>query len=256
MSEPVRYELVNGVATITMDNPEARNRLTVDGMRLLQRHLETAAADETVRVVVLTGSGNTFCAGADLANATAGGGFADGLQALATLLTTMLDHPKPIISRVQGHVAGGGNGLIAASDISIAVEEAKFAFSEVRVGAAPAVISVVCLMRMNRIDASELLLTGERVSAERVVKAGLVTRAVETDALDATVRSYVDSFVQCGPIALANTKKLIRNVPYMGIDEAFTWTTELSAGLFSSPEAQEGMSAFLAKRPAAWVPQT
>jgi methylglutaconyl-CoA hydratase len=210
-----------------------------------------------VRVVVLTGSGTTFCSGADLAGAVAAtsGGFASGgTSGLVDVLVAMLDHPKPIIARVQGHVAGGGNGLVAACDVAVASADARFAFSEVRVGVAPAIISVVCLQVMHRRDAQELLLTGERVSAERVRAAGLVTRVVEADALDAAVAAYVDQLRLGGPEAVARTKELLRRVPAMTRDDAFAWTAEVSAGLFTSVEAREGMTAFLEKRKPEWAP--
>ena len=163
----------DGVATITLNRPEARNMLTASGMALLAEHLVTAGADEAVRMIVLTGSGNTFCSGADLRGASAADSSSftgSGPGALVAVLEAILDNPKPVIARVQGHVAGGGNGLVAAADLSVAVESAKFAFSEVRLGLAPAVISVVCLARMHRADAQELLLTGERVPAARMCR--------------------------------------------------------------------------------------
>jgi methylglutaconyl-CoA hydratase len=166
----------------------------------------------------------------------------------------MLDHPKPIIGRVQGHVAGGGNGLVAACDIAVASADARFAFSEVRVGVAPAIISVVCLQVMHRRDAQELLLTGERASAERVHAAGLVTQVVEAEGLDAAVAAYADQLVQGGPEAVARTKELLRRVPAMTREDAFAWTAEVSAGLFTSAEAREGMTAFLEKRKPEWAP--
>ena len=179
---PVTWHLTNrGVMTITLDDPDARNVLNNHSVPMLIEAFELATSDERARVVVLTGSGNTFCAGADLRGAvTAGGAFDDRAPAaVARLLALMLDCPKPVVGRVQGHVAGGGNGLVAACDLAVAVEEARFAFSEVRVGVAPAVISTVCLRRMPPAIASELFLTGERVSAERAREAGLVHRVVE-----------------------------------------------------------------------------
>lgn len=256
--DAVRYDVEGGVATITLNRPDQKNRLDAAGMAGLLEHLTAAATDPDVRVVVLTGTGNTFCAGADLSGAVSGGaeGFAgSGPGALVAVLEAMLDHPKPIVGRVQGHVAGGGNGLVAACDITVADSGARFAFSEVRVGVAPAVISVVCLDRMNRIDGYELLLTGERVDAERVRAAGLVTKVVDTTALDATVRAYVDALLLGGPEALQRTKELLRRVPRMPRDDAFAWTAELSASLFTSAEAREGMTAFLQKRRPAWAPE-
>lgn len=257
MSAPVTCTVADGIATITLDRAEAKNRLDAESMELLLEHLGSTADDEAVRAVVLTGSGTTFCSGADLAGAVAAtsGGFASGgTSGLVDVLVAMLDHPKPIIARVQGHVAGGGNGLVAACDIAVASADARFAFSEVRVGVAPAIISVVCLQVMHRRDAQELLLTGERVSAERVRAAGLVTQVVEADGLDAAVAAYVDQLRLGGPEAVARTKELLRRVPALTRDEAFAWTAEVSAGLFTSTEAREGMTAFLEKRKPEWAP--
>jgi methylglutaconyl-CoA hydratase len=252
----VRYEVVDGVATITLDSPETRNVLNAASLPPLREHLADAAADDAVRVVVLTGEGSTFCAGADLAGASSDAeGFAgSGPQALVGVLEAMLDHPKPIVARVQGHVAGGGNGLVAAADLAVAVDTAKFAFSEVRVGVAPAVISVVCLARMTPSHARELMLTGERVSAQRVLEAGLLTAVADPEGFDALVRSYVDQLLLGGPQALARTKELLRRVPTLPREEAFAWTAEVSAGHFASDEAREGMTAFFERRRPSWAP--
>jgi methylglutaconyl-CoA hydratase len=252
----VRYGVADGVATITLASPETRNVLNGESLPLLRDHLASAADDAAVRVVVLTGEGGTFCAGADLAGAARDSdGFAgSGPQALVAVLEAMLDHPKPIVARVQGHVAGGGNGLVAAADLAVAVETARFAFSEVRVGVAPAVISVVCLARMSPTDARELMLTGERVSAQRVLEAGLVTAVADADGFDAVVQSYVEQLMLGGPQALARTKELLRRVPAMPRDEAFAWTAEVSAGHFASDEAREGMTAFFERRRPSWAP--
>lgn len=252
---PVRMSVADEVATITMDRPEARNRLDLAGMALMRDLVLQAGADPAVRVVVITGSGSTFCAGADLAAAVTTEGLGAGaLLALGELLIAISDCPKPTIARVGGHVAGGGNGLVAVCDLAIAAADARFAFSEVRIGVAPAVISVPCLAVMHRRDAQELLLTGERVDAERVHRAGLVTRVVEPDALDAAIDDCVQQLRAGGPLALAATKELIRRVPSMPRDQALAWTAEMSADLFASPEAGEGMAAYLAKRSPAWMP--
>lgn len=252
----VLLDVSDGVATITMNRPERRNMLTASGMGLLAEHLRTAGADPAVRVIVLTGSGNTFCSGADLSAASAADSASftgSGPGALVAVLEAMLDNPKPVIARVQGHVAGGGNGLVAAADLSVAAESAKFAFSEVRLGLAPAVISVVCLARMHRADAQELLLTGDRVAAERLVGAGMLNRVVPDEELDAAVAAYVASLVAGGPQALAHTKDLLRVVPGMPRSEAFAHTAALSAQLFASEEAAAGMTAFLTRSAAPWL---
>ncbi len=257
MTDAVRYEVSGAVATITLDRPDSRNRLDGEGMRALADALDRAAVDEAVRVVVLTGSGSTFCSGADLSAAAAGdaeGFAAAGPQALVRVLTAMLEHPKPIIARVQGHVAGGGNGLVAAADIAVASSEARFAFSEVRVGVAPAVISVVCLQVMHRRDAQELLLGGARVDADRVLRAGLLTQVAEPEALDAVVAGHVADLLEAGPRAATLTKELLRRVPASTVDEAFALTSRISGEAFASDEAREGMTAFLEKRAPAWSP--
>ncbi len=254
---PVTWSLTNrGVMTITLNDPEARNVLNNRSVPMLIEAFELAASDDRARVVVLTGTGNTFCAGADLRGAvTPDGAFDDRAPAaVARLLALMLDCPKPVVGRVQGHVAGGGNGLVAACDLAVAVEGARFAFSEVRVGVAPAVISTVCLRRMPPAAAAELFLTGERVSAERAREAGLVHQVVEESALDAAVQAYVDALLLGGPKALAATKELLRRVPTMTREEGFAWTARLSAELFASAEATEGMTAFVERRPPAWAP--
>lgn len=256
---PVRYEVGAGVATITLDRPESRNRLDAEGMAALADALDEAARDSAARVVVLTGTGSTFCAGADLSAAVSGdaGGFAgSGPAALVRVLTTMLEHPKPLVARVQGHVAGGGNGLVAACDLAVAAAEARFAFSEVRIGVAPAVISVVCLQVMHRRDAQELLLTGERVDADRALRAGLVTAVAGADGLDAAVDGLVQALLAGGPQALTRTKELLRRIPAVGADEGFSLAARMSAELFASDEAREGMTAFIEKRPASWAPRT
>ena len=255
--EAVTCAVEGPVATITLNRPDAKNRLDLAAMRLMVDQLRATSQDDAIRVVVITGSGSTFCSGADLAGAVAAaeGGFASGgTSGLVDLLAAMLDHPKPLIARVQGHVAGGGNGLVAACDIAVASSDARFAFSEVRVGVAPAIISAVCLQVMHRRDAQELLLTGERVTADRVLAAGLVTAVAHPEGLDAAVQAYVDALLLGGPEAMRNTKNLLRRVPGMARDDAFAWTADMSAGLFTSAEAREGMTAFLEKRKPEWAP--
>ena len=253
---PVRYEVADRVATITLDRPDARNRLDAEGMAALADALRSAAEDDAVRVVVLTGEGSTFCSGADMSSAVSGTqeGFAgSGPAALVAVLEAMLDHPKPIVARVQGHVAGGGNGLVAACDIAIASSEARFAFSEVRIGVAPAVISVVCLQVMDRRSAQELFLSGERVDADRARRAGLVTSVVEPAGLDGAVAGCVGQLLAGGPEALTHAKHLLRRIPALDRAAAFAEASALSSSLFASDEAREGMTAFLEKRPAAWI---
>ncbi len=256
MSDEVIVETTAGIATVRLNRPEARNALNGTAMAGLRQALSDTAADDTVRAVILTGTGTVFSAGADLKAAAAGdeGSFAaTGPEAMAELLTQILQHPKPTIARVQGHVFGGGNGLVAACDLAIAVDTARFAFSEVRLGLTPAVISVVCLPRLSRADAMELFLFGERVSAARLVEAGMINAAVPEEELDATIGEWTGKLRAGGPLALAGSKELINRVPTMSRSDAFAWTAEKSGQYFRSPEAAEGITAFLQKRSPNWA---
>jgi methylglutaconyl-CoA hydratase len=255
VTEAVHYALTGSVATLTMDQPDSRNALGPQMLQSLVQTLRMAAADEAVRVVVLTGAGSTFCSGADLRGGPAGAAFAaSGPGLLVEVLRELLDHPKPTIARVQGHVAGGGIGLVAACDLAVAAASARFAFSEVRLGVSPAVVAVACLRVMAPRDAAELMLTGERVWAERARTAGLLTAVVESDALDATVASWAQLLGLGAPGAVAATKQLLRTVSTLDREEAFAWTAELSSRLFAGPEAAEGIEAFMARRPPSWAP--
>lgn len=255
MTDAVVLSVDEGVATITLNRPDAKNRLAPEAMQAVIVALRAAEDDPSVRVTILASTGNTFCAGADMSSALAStGGFGDTMQLLVDMYSALLDHPLPLIARVQGHVAGGGNGLVAACDIAVAAAEAKFAFTEVRVGVSPAVVAVVCQRVMTPRDAAELLLTGERVSAQRALRAGLVTKVVESEQLDAAVDAYVDAFRQSGPVAVRMTKSLLRRLPTMDRDEAFAMTSRQSAEVFASPEAREGMTAFFEKRSPSWAP--
>lgn len=257
MESATLLDIRAGVATITLNRPENRNALSVELVDSLADHLDLALADPAVRAVVLTNTGNTFCAGADLKAALAGGAAAQAGsgRTFIDIFNTILDAPKPVIGRISGHALAGGLGLAASCDISVMAASATLGFTEVRIGVAPAVISVVCLAKMRRSDALELFLTGERISAARGAEVGLINHAVADDDLDAKVAEVVAKVVRGGPAALAVSKQLVARVPQLGRDEAFAWTGPLSAELFAGPEGQEGISAFRAKRDAVWVPQ-
>jgi methylglutaconyl-CoA hydratase len=237
------------VATLTLDEAESRNALSAAILDGLGDGLATAMGDDRVRVVVLANEGNTFCAGADLK----GGGPAPRVG-LPEVLTAMLDGPKPVVGKITGHCMGGGVGLAAACDLSVVADDARFGFTEVRIGVAPAIISVVCLPKLRPADAAELFLTGRRITAARAAEVGLVNRVAPAEEVAAVVDSLVDELLAGGPRALAAVKGLIGDVPGMARDEAFARTAELSARLFASDEAAEGIAAFREGRPARWVP--
>jgi len=249
VGRPTTTETAGGVATITLDLPEKRNALSTEMLDSLGDDLAAAADDPAVRVVVLTHTGTIFCAGADLSVAAATAARYD----IAGILRLVQDIGKPVVGRIAGQCLGGGVGLAAACDISVAATDARFAFSEVRLGVAPAVISVVCLAKIRRAEAAELFLSGERFDAVRAAEVGLITRAVGAAELDAAVDEVVGRLLLGGPGALAAVKRILATVPAMGRDEAFAWASELSATLFASDEATAGIAAFRERRPAPWA---
>jgi len=252
MSE-VRVETGGGVMTVTLADVENRNALGAGLLGGLHDAIASANADPAVRAVVVTNEGNTFCAGANLkqqSGAQPGSRPAVGFE---EVLDAIQRSPTPIIGRIDGHVVGGGNGLAAALDISIASEESKFGFTEVRLGVIPAIISVVCLPKMRPGEALEAFLRGNRFPAARAAELGLINRAVPRANLDAAVAEVLADLRKGGPNALGLAKRLVYEVPAMERKDAFGYTSRLSAELFAGDEAREGMAAFLQKRPAAWA---
>jgi methylglutaconyl-CoA hydratase len=250
--ELVRSAADGQIATITLDSPANRNALS--GALLTQLHAALAAsiADADIRVLVLTGAGPAFCAGADLKEAA--GSPAAAPAAFPRILELIFASPKPVICRVNGSARAGGIGLIAACDIAIATTAATFAFTEVRIGAVPAIIAVPCLRRMPSRAAAEYFLTGESFGAERAREIGLLTRAVAEAELDAETERYARMLLRGAPGALAATRGILRDAGALPIAEALASMAELSASRFASDEAREGMAAFASKREPSWVP--
>jgi len=250
----VETDLANGVLTVTLADEDNRNALSSRLTTELTEALDDADADPEVRVVVLTNRGRVFCAGADLSERSSGGSGSSSKPVDATrLFGRFRESPKPYVGRIAGHCVAGGMGLAAAMDISIAIEEAKFGFTEVRIGVAPAIISVVCLPKIRPADAREAFLRGNRFLAPEAARMGLINAAVPVEELDAAVDAVVADLKAGGPEAIAAAKQLMARVPGMPIDEAFQWTGELSASLFRGEEAAEGMRAYLDKRPPSWT---
>lgn len=258
MSTLVHSEAGGGIATITLDSPGNRNALSVRLLGELESALRAAIGDEGVRVVVLTGTGPVFCSGADLKEQSPAQGTPGGAPVTASfpeIMHLIWESPKPVICRLNGTARAGGLGLVAACDFAIAPDSATFAFSEVRLGVVPAMISVTVLRRLGPRAASEYFMTGEVFDAARAVEIGLLTRAVPMEELDATVTRYAGMLIRGGPESLAITKRLVREVPGYSVQEGTLRMAELSARRFTSEEGQEGIRAFLEKRPAAWIPK-
>jgi methylglutaconyl-CoA hydratase len=252
---PVLLNVVAGVATITLNRPGNRNALSSELVVSLSEAITSASTDDQVHLIVLTGAGTVFCAGADLKERRAVSvSGSDSPPPFVSVFEQIQQSPKVVLAKLNGSALAGGLGLACACDLSIAPESAKFGFTEVRIGVAPAIISVVCLPRMTVSDAAELMLTGERFDARRAAAAGLITRAVPDGELDAAVEAMVAKLRLGGPKALAATKDVLRRVPQM-IDRAaaFAEMARLSGALFASEEGIEGMTAFAEKRSPRWV---
>jgi enoyl-CoA hydratase len=248
----VDYAVDRAIATITLDNPDNRNALSSALVTAVTEHLAAATADDSVRAVVLTHTGGTFCAGADLKEQAAEGGPAAGTQRMLALLRSIVELPKPVITRLDGHVRAGGIGLVGASDVAIAGPRTTFAFTEVRLGLAPAIISLTTLGRMSERAAARYYLTGETFDASVAAAAGLVT--IATEDADAELGTVCDALRVCSPQGLAATKPLTTAAAVRRFDERADAAQALSQRLFESDEAREGMLAFLQKRKPVWVP--
>jgi methylglutaconyl-CoA hydratase len=249
-----RYELRDGAAWITLAAAESRNAMTDALIGSLLADLLRAEADPDVRAIVLTGDGPAFCAGADLKNRGAGVLSESGDEApLVKILKLLYAGAKPTIAAVNGHAFGGGVGLVAACDIAICVEEARFSFSEVRIGAIPAMISVVCIPKIGAHRAMRLFLTGARFDAREARSYGLVHEVVGASDLEAVVVAELAEIAKGGPVAVAEAKQLVRLVAAASMDEGFAYAQRKIAEIFASDEAAEGMAAFAEKRPAAWL---
>jgi methylglutaconyl-CoA hydratase len=242
------------VRTITLADAKRRNALSRDLVAQLLDAFAAADADPDVRVVVVTNEGSTFCAGVDLAEREPDGGPPTAVRDPGRLFGHVARSPKPYVGRIAGHCVAGGMGLAASMDLSFAVDTARFGFTEVRIGVAAATIAVVCLPKLRPVDARALLLRGDRFDAAEAARLGLVTAAVGADELDREVQAAVDDLLLAGPGALAATKRVLAEVPALGVDEAFAAMAELSGRLFLSDEAAEGIAAFREKRRPAWAP--
>ncbi len=251
----------HGVATVTMDRPEVRNAFDDQLILELTETARRLGEDPAVRVVVLTGAGEVFSAGGDLnwmrgmAAYSREENEADAVR-MNAMFRALYDLPKPLIGRVNGHAIAGGTGLSAVCDIVIAVQPALFGLTEVVLGLAPAVISPYVVRKIGVSHSRALFVTGELFDTERALRIGLVHQVVaDVQALDAAVDATVRRCLKAGPQAIAVAKRT-PDLALAPLDEATRITPGLIAGLRAGAEGQEGMQAFLQKRPASWVPGT
>lgn len=259
MDARVRSDIdARGVARLTLERPERHNAFDDALVRELTAAIAQLDGDGAVRIVVLTGAGPSFSAGADIEWMRAMAAYgadqnrADAL-ALAGLMDALYRLGKPTIARVNGAAFGGGVGLVACCDIVLAASSARFAFTEVRLGIAPAVISPYVIGAIGAREARRLFLTGEAFDAEHAHAIGLVHRVVDPQALDTALDEVIGALLQGGPAAQAAIKRLVDRVASGGDATALRdETAELIARLRASPEGQEGLGAFLAKRAPEW----
>ncbi|MFD0338434.1 enoyl-CoA hydratase family protein [Streptomyces sp. NPDC127117] len=236
-----------GITTLTLDSPANRNALSAALVGELTTALADCAADDTVRAVVLTHTGNTFCAGADLTGPP-------DPAAFVALMRRIVALPKPVVARVTGHVRAGGLGLLGACDISAAGPGATFALTESRLGLAPAVISLPLLPRTDPRAAARYYLTGERFDAAEAARIGLITLATgPAEDIDTALAPVLDGLRKASPQGLTASKKLVTATVLSNFDQHAEDLIARSAALFASAEAREGMTAFLERREPAWV---
>jgi methylglutaconyl-CoA hydratase len=245
------------VATVVLSRPDSHNALNAALIEELTRCFEEISDDDGVRVVVLAGEGRSFCAGADIGymRETATFSYEENLEdarRLAMMYWTIDECPKPLVARVQGAAMGGGAGLVAVADVVVTDAEAWFAFSEVRLGIAPASISPFVVRKIGPSHARSLFLTGERFDAERAHEIGLVHRVVSREGLDAAVEQKVGELLQGGPVAQATIKALLRRLETTEPMEAPGLTARVISELRTGEEGQEGLAAFLEKREPGW----
>lgn len=256
--ETILAAKADSVFRITMNRPQVHNAFNATMIGELAHAFHSARVDEDVRVVVLTGAGKSFCAGADLnwmreiVRYSYEQNLGESLQ-VAELMKSIYELPKPTVARVNGAVIGGGTGLLSACDIAVASEKARFGLSEIKIGLIPAAIGPYVIRRIGESAAHELFLTGERFDARRALDVGLVNKVIPHETLDDKTDEVVRLLLGSAPEAMAKCKELLQRVPTMTLEEAKGYTAEMIARLRVSPEGQEGMASFLEKRKPRWA---
>jgi len=246
-SELVHLEVADQLATITLDSPHNRNALSRQLVTELFERLETAEADGAVKVVVIRSSGRVFCSGADLSEATSVG-MEEGAKEIVRLQRLIVTMAKPVVVEVSGPVRAGGIGIVAASDIAVAAEDATFALTEVKLGLAAAIISLTVHHRMHPRAAALTTLGGEVFSGTEAAAYGLVTRAVPAEGVAEEVRRLCASLATGAAQGLRESKRILNQDLVTRIDARGAEMAALSATLFASDEAREAMTAFLTRK--------
>lgn len=254
----LNYEVRRSVARLELNRPERRNALNQELVNELRTALDVAQEDRSVRVVLLTGAGSAFSAGADLKELQAmqSASLQDNRRdsaAFAALFKKIISMPKPVIGRINGHAIGGGCGLAVACDLSLVARSARLGFTEVRIGFVPSIVAGLVLRRVGEARTRDILLTGRVFPAEEGARMGLVTSVVDDDALDDAVDEVVQGMVrETSGTSIALTKRLLRSLPGMGVNEALRNGASLNAIARGTPECKAGIAAFLNKEAFPW----
>ncbi|MGB8908294.1 MAG: enoyl-CoA hydratase-related protein [Candidatus Cybelea sp.] len=255
MAESVHFTVSDGVARVTLARPEVRNAFNAEVIEQLHDIFTRIAAADDVRAVVLAGEGKVFCGGADInwmrasLDLTFEANVGDA-ERMSDMFRAIDNSPKPVIGKIHGAALGGGAGLAAVCDIAIATDDAIFGFTEVKLGIIPAVISPFVLAKIGASQARALFLTGERFDAASAHRIGLVHEVVPAAELDDAVERWLAELHSAGPNAIAAAKQLVHRVLDGSYDASRSITTEAIARQRVSPEGQEGLRAFLERRPA------
>jgi enoyl-CoA hydratase/carnithine racemase len=256
MSDEVLFEIVDGVARVTINRPERRNAMSYGVMHGLRAAMTRAGSDDTVRVVVLTGAGDkAFCAGADLTGIAENAGAAaahEGRGLLADLFRDMWSLGKPIVARVRGYALAGGFGLACACDMIVAADDAVFGTPEINVGLWPYMITVPLLRSMPPKTALDLMMTGRRVSAEEGSRIGFVQRVVPVAELDATVDALAADLAAKSPLIMHWGRDAFYRVLEMDADAALSYLQGMLTVTTQTEDAAEGVAAFAEKRAPQW----
>lgn len=255
--ETIQLKRQNDVLTVVLNLPASHNAINRRMLDELTNTFAELTEEQSIRVVIITGNGRSFCAGADLSmmKESAEATYEENKQnalAIFDLMQVVNNCPKPVVARVNGAAFGGGVGLVACCDIAIAVESARFGFSEVRLGLVPSVISPFVLNKVGSTHARELFLSGERFDARHAKEIGLIHHVVAPDELDLTVAEKVRRLLDAAPAAQRSAKELLRRFDSVQVSDYGDFTSDLIARLRASEEGQEGMTAFLEKRHPKW----
>ncbi len=256
--ETIRMQKEGSVAKVSFCRPEVHNAFNDTLIYEMTDLFKLIREDKDLRVIVLTGEGKSFCAGADLnwMRRVKDYSYEKNLEeslALADLFYLIYTMPLPVIGRINGAAIGGGTGFVSVCDIAVAAESAKFSFSEVKIGVVPACIGPYVIKKIGEGKAREFFISGERLTAADAYRIGLINRYYPDDKLDEELDRLIGTILSSGPNAVKMAKELISNVPLMTPDKFKPYTAEMIAKLRKSDEGQEGMDAFLNKRKPNWV---